>query len=227
MKTTTPIYLFIVMVLFNLNVSIAQDQSFTKQYKEQAIHQLSRLMNDFYVFPEVAKLTEQHLLDQLKKGHFDQFDNDESFAAALTESVQSINKDKHMRIRANRPYVAPANSPERIIEERMDRLERSRKNNSGFNTVKIMDGNVGYLDLRGFAGLERGKAIADAYMKLMARTDAVIIDLSKNGGGSPSMVQYLCSYFFDEKLHLNSLYWRQGNETREYWTLGSWRNEDA
>jgi len=75
------------------------------------------------------------------------------------------------------------------------------------------------LDLRGFAGLETGKEVADAYMKLMSRTDAIIIDISKNGGGSPRMVQYLCSYFFDQKLHLNSLYWREGNRTEEFWTL--------
>ncbi len=205
------------------NISIAQDKSSKDQikneYKEQAIQKLSQLMNDFYVFPEVAKLTEEHLKTQFKSGHFDQFDTDESFAAALTESVQFINKDKHMRIRVNRPYVAPENTPERMLEERIDRINRSRSANAGFNTIQIMEGNVGYLDLRGFAGLENGKDVTDAYMKLMSRTDAVIIDLSKNGGGSPRMVQYLCSYFFDQKLHLNSLYFREGNRTEEFWTL--------
>ncbi|MEM6805684.1 MAG: S41 family peptidase, partial [Bacteroidota bacterium] len=44
-------------------------------------------------------------------------------------------------------------------------------------------------------------------------------DLSKNGGGDPAMVQYLCSYFFDQKLHLNSLNYREANRTVEYWTL--------
>jgi hypothetical protein len=33
------------------------------------------------------------------------------------------------------------------------------------------------------------------------------------------MVQYLCSYFFDEKVHLNSLYFRQGDRTIDFWTL--------
>jgi len=33
------------------------------------------------------------------------------------------------------------------------------------------------------------------------------------------MVQYLCSFFFDEKVHLNSLYWRQGEVTTDFWTL--------
>jgi hypothetical protein len=219
MKFASRVFLLIVVLFLNFQISPAQEKPFSKKYKEQAVQRLSQLMNDFYVFPEVAKLTEEHLMTQLKEGYFDQFENDETFAAALTTSVQAINKDKHMRIRADKPYIAPSNSPERKFEERMDRINGSRRSNSGFSTVKVMEGNVGYLDLRGFSGLESGKAIADAYMKLISRTDAVIIDLSKNGGGSPNMVQYLCSYFFDQKLHLNSLYWREGNETREFWTL--------
>lgn len=219
MKLSTGILLPLLILFFTPQTATAQDQALSKTYQEEAILRLCQLMNDFYVFPEVAKSTEEHLMAQWKEGHFDQFKDDESFAAALTESVQHINKDKHMRIRPNRPYTAPKNTPERQIEERIDRINRSRGGNHGFNAVEIMEGNVGYLDLRGFAGVESGGPLADAAMKLMSKTDAIIIDLSKNGGGSPAMVQYLCSYFFDKKLHLNSLYWREGNETREFWTL--------
>jgi len=219
MKFTSRITLLTAILLFTVNIVFAQENPFTKKYKEQAIHKLSELMNDFYVFPEVALKTEQYLMSQLKSGHFDQFENDEDFAAALTESVQSINKDKHMRIRKNRPFVAQENTPERLIEERLHQLNRSRKGNLGFNTVKIMEGNVGYLDYRGFAGIQNGKSVTDAYMHLLSKSDAIIIDLSKNGGGSPSMVQYLCSYFFGEKVHLNSLYYREGDRTIDFWTL--------
>ncbi|MDF1697606.1 MAG: S41 family peptidase [Saprospiraceae bacterium] len=199
--------------------SIAQSTSITSQYKKETIEKLSELMNARYVFPEVAKKTELHLLKQYEEGHFEQFKNDEDFAAALTESVQSINKDKHMRIRKNRPYVAPDNTPARMIEERLDRLNRSRAAMAGFNTVQILEGNVGYLDYRGFAGFPGGKSVVDAYMKLLSRSDAIIVDLSKNGGGDPAMVQYICSFFFDTKVHLNSLYFRDGDRTIEFWTL--------
>lgn len=219
MKIAIRISTLILVLLFIHNISIAQEIDLTKEYKEQVVQKLSDLMNNFYVFPEVAKKTEAHLMVQLKDGHFDQYKNDETFAQALTESVQSINKDKHMRIRKNRPYVAPESTPERKIEERLDRINRTRGFNSGFNTVKIMEGNVGYLDYRGFAGFPGGKSVTDAYMKLLSQSDAIIIDLSKNGGGDPSMVQYICSFFFDQKVHLNSLYYRDGDRTIDYWTL--------
>ena len=56
-------------------------------------------------------------------------------------------------------------------------------------------------------------------MQVIKNTDAIIFDLRKNDGGSPDMVQYICSYFFGKKTHLNSLYWRKGNRTQEFWTL--------
>lgn len=219
MKTIHKLILPILALIFNLGLSCAQETVLSKEYKEQVVNSLSQLMNDYYVFPEVAKQTEAHLKKQLAEGYYDAFETDEALATALTESVQSINKDKHMRIWKNRPYVAPNNSPERLVEEHLDQRDRSRRNNAGFVDVKVLEGNVGYLDLRGFAGLESGQPLADAYMKLLSNTDAIIIDLSKNGGGSPAMVQYLCSYFFDKHIHLNSLYWREGDVTEEFWTL--------
>lgn len=210
------VYTFFLVSFISIN---AQDESLSKEYKQEAIQNLSKMMNDFYVFPEIAKKTEIHLLSQVKSGHFDQFEDNESFAAALTESVQAINKDKHMRIWKNRPYEAPEQTPERMIEEQLDQRVRNRNYNAGFTTVKIMEGNVGYIDLRSFAGLGQGKAFADSYMKLIAQTDAVIIDMSKNGGGDPAMVQYLCSFFFKDKVHLNSLYFREGDRTIDFWTL--------
>lgn len=124
-----------------------------------------------------------------------------------------------MRIMANKPFEAPENSIERKAEMRMDQINNYRSYNHGFRELKLLEGNVAYLDISGFAEMDRAKEIADAYMKLLSQADAVIIDLSKNGGGSPYMVQYLCSYFFDQKLHLNSLYYREGDKTEEYWTL--------
>ncbi|MCB0637847.1 MAG: hypothetical protein KDC54_14565 [Lewinella sp.] len=215
----TRLFLLLTLSIIFLQPATAQPDPLSSDYKEQAILRLNQLMNERYVFPDVAKATEAHLLAQWEAGHFDQFTDDHEFAAALTESVQSINHDKHMRIRVNPRFVAPPNSVERRIEEQLARMDRSRQANYGFNVVEVLEGNVGYLDLRGFAGLENAQAHADAAMALLSRTDAVIFDLRRNGGGSPRMVQYLCSYFFGEHVHLNSLYWREGDVTEEFWTL--------
>lgn len=194
-------------------------QTINKVYQTESIQKLNELIETHYVFPDVAKKTAAHLDQQLKAGVFSAHTDLASFAEALTKEVQSINKDKHMRIRPTPPYEAPENTPERLVEEHLNRIERSREMMAGFKAAKKLEGNVGYLDLRGFAPVPTGAPVADRYMHLLSTSDAIIIDLRKNGGGSPAMVQYLCSYFFDKRVHLNSLYWRRGDRTQEFWTL--------
>ena len=205
-------------------VSIFQANSQTtpvvdKKYKEEVVDVLSKLLVEHYVYEDVAQKTAKHLKKQSEAGQFTSFKDLESFAEALTKEVQSVNKDKHMRIRPMRPRKAPENTPARLIENQLDRIQYRREVVAGFREARKIDGNIGYLDLRGFAGLDWGGPMADHYMHLLGTSDAMIVDLRKNGGGSPAMVQYLCSYFFDERTHLNSLYWRKGDRTEEFWTL--------
>ncbi|MEZ4959899.1 MAG: S41 family peptidase [Saprospiraceae bacterium] len=210
--------LFCLFTLFTFSLR-AQDVAITADFKKATVARLSDAINERYVFPDVAKATGEHLQKQLSAGVFNKYTDLKAFADALTAEVQSINHDKHMRIRPLPPREAPPDTPERMIEDQLVQQAQMRENNAGFREVKKLDGNIGYLDLRGFASPDWGAPMADAYMKLLATSDAIIIDLRKNGGGSPEMVQYLCSYFFDKHVHLNSLYWREGDETREFWTL--------
>jgi C-terminal processing protease CtpA/Prc len=56
-------------------------------------------------------------------------------------------------------------------------------------------------------------------MNFINGTEALIIDMRANGGGNPAMVALVCSYLFGpEPVHLNDLYWREGNRTDEFWT---------
>ncbi|NRB47648.1 MAG: S41 family peptidase [Saprospiraceae bacterium] len=208
-----------ILVFCFLSCQFSNAQTIDQKYQTEVVQQLNTLLEANYVFKDVAIKTTAHLNKQLKAGAFASKTDLSSFAEALTQEVQSINKDKHMRIWPTPPYEAPENTPERLVEEHLNRLERGRSMVGGFKAVKKLDGNVGYFDLRGFAPVSIGAPIADQYMSLLSTSDAIIVDLRKNGGGSPAMVQYLCSYFFDERVHLNSLYWRQGDRTQEFWTL--------
>ena len=114
---------------------------------------------------------------------------------------------------------ARSSSTESFLARHRSQIARDRENAGGFKEVRILDGNVGYLDIRSFAQLHVGRDYADSSMQVLSGSDAIIIDLRENGGGYPEMVQYLCSYFFGERVHLNSLYWREGDRTQEFWSL--------
>ncbi len=72
-----------------------------------------------------------------------------------------------------------------------------REQNFGFKEVKILGGNIGYLNLIGFCPTSYAGETAVATMNFLKNTDAIIIDLRENGGGNSEMVQLLASYFFD------------------------------
>jgi tetratricopeptide (TPR) repeat protein len=192
-----------------------QAQSLSAAFKQQSIDQICTLLQERYVFPEVANTTAEHLKAKYKAGAFDTISDLKSFANALTTEAQSITHDKHLRVRAAGDKKASGARPDPLNAF----LDNHRGGNAGFVEVRMLPDNIGYLDLRGFAPPVQGRSMADHSMALLASSDALIIDLRQNGGGSPAMVQYLCSYFFDKKVHLNSLYYRDGDRTEEFWTL--------
>ncbi|MCB1025083.1 MAG: hypothetical protein KDB79_11870, partial [Acidobacteria bacterium] len=58
-----------------------------------------------------------------------------------------------------------------------------------------------------------------AALNYIAGADALIIDLRFNGGSmNENAIPFICSYFFEKPVHLNSIYWRPGNFTRQFWT---------
>jgi len=57
-------------------------------------------------------------------------------------------------------------------------------------------------------------------MNFLSDTNALIIDLRKCTGGFPGMIALVCTYLFeDEPVLLGSIYWRDEDNTQQYWTL--------
>jgi C-terminal processing protease CtpA/Prc len=71
-----------------------------------------------------------------------------------------------------------------------------------------------------------GAETVAAAMNFLANTDALIFDLRQNGGGDPEMVALISSYLFGDKpVHLNSLYWRKGDRTEDFYTKPNLANK--
>lgn len=183
---------------------------------------LARLRSS-YVFPEKAEEMEAALRARQRRGEYDGISGGRALAALLTEHLQAVSRDKHLRVQFSPrplPVERPDAEPTPEIRQRM--ATKMRHINFGFEKVERLEGNVGYLELRGFAPAEAEGAedAVAAAMDFLSRTDALIVDLRRNGGGDPGMVRLLSSYLFGaEPVHLNSLYWRPADRTDEFWTL--------
>lgn len=190
------------------------------QARRAIVETLATEVEARYCKPDVARAIAAHLRTELAAGAFDRCGNRLELAPALTQALRAVNDDRHFAV-FGRPQG-------RIEEERSDPLrtavrarEEGRLRNHGFTRVEVLDGNIGLLQLDGFADFGLARDTAAAAMRVLAGVDALIVDLRGNGGGSPDTVQFLCSYFFGERTHLNSLVIRrpEGEIVNEYWTL--------
>ena len=98
--------------------------------------------------------------------------------------------------------------------------QMGRLDNFGIHRVERLAGNVGYLDIRRVPVPANAGPAISAAMELVAGTHALVIDLRRNGGGSPEGVVLWCSYLFpDGPVHLNDIFSADTGETRQYWVL--------
>jgi len=199
---------------------VQQDLTIDAATRTQVIDGVLKRLNDSYVFPETAKKMEQSIRERVSKKEYDQITSAKEFATKLTNDLQDVSHDKHLRVRYSYNPL-PERGPQRepTAEEREQQKRDLTWMNHAFAKVERLDGNIGYIDFRGFLDPDLGADTVAAAMNFINGTDALIIDMRYNGGGNPAMVAFVCSYLFGpEPVHLNDLYWREGNRTEEFWT---------
>jgi hypothetical protein len=188
--------------------------------RDEVIDAALKHLADNYVFPDVAEKMARAVRQRREDKQYDGVKTGQDLARLLTEHLQEVSRDKHLRVNCTTKKLPPMPKGGPSKERRALMRERMKKTNAGFKKAERLPGNVGYLRLDGFMDPEAAARPAAAAMSFLANTDALILDLRFNGGGSPKGVALVCSYLFGATpVHLNSLYWRKGDRTEEFWTL--------
>ena len=173
-----------------------------------------------YVFPEVAAKAVADVKRRDAAGEYAAITSAKALAKTLTDDLQGVAHDKHLRViyrPAPQAGAGPGAMPMPGPRGNSEAFQKSV--NYGYEKAERLLGNVGLIEVRSFGTERAGTEVAvAAAMAFLAHTDALIIDVRRNGGGDPEMVALLCSYLFDERTHLNDLYWREGARTEEFWT---------
>ncbi len=186
------------------------------------VAELARQLQSNYVFPDVATKIAKSLRAKDAAGGYAKANTADTFAKALGDDLRSVGQDLHFQVNYEPEFGQHAQDSHAVPSH--EDAERMRKDVASFgygiDSVRRLPGNVGYMEVRGFPPAEFvGDAVTSA-MKLLTGTDALILDLRRNGGGEPDGVAYLLSHFFAEgdSRHLNDIYSRTENTTRQYWT---------
>lgn len=196
--------------------------------KASVVEDINKLLMDQYISLDTAQKLAAYLLQRLAGGGYDQMNDPEAFASALTEDLRRVSQDNHFYVAYNPAQADLVKAKESLSDQEREEAGKKEKEtdrliNFGFTKLERLPGNIGLLELSFFCNPEHAGETAVAAMAFLANTDAVIIDLRNNHGGWPSMVQLLCSYFIkggrEGRTHLNSFERRYDNSLEQYWTM--------
>jgi C-terminal processing protease CtpA/Prc len=182
------------------------------------IGQVRTLVETHYLFPDIAATVSGILAAGLADGRYPHAPS--ALATAVTTDLQSVNGDKHLRLKYHDEAITPR-TPGDDTEEYADLARWADQTCGGVACAQRLAGNVGYLDLQPilFPAAFCGEVITAA-MSLLATTDALIIDLRNCLGGEPYMAVFLISYLCDrDPVQLTGLRERQHTAPRQMWTL--------
>jgi C-terminal processing protease CtpA/Prc len=169
-----------------------------------------------YVFPETAARMQSSIREH--QAEYRTIRDPHTLAFKLTDDLRATGNDKHLQVTFGeelgiRKEPTPA--------EKQHAHAFDLASGHGVRSVRRLPGNIGYLNLAFFSpDADAAQAIAAA-MKLVNGTDALILDLRHNGGGSGDTATALVSYFFEEPVQLSSIVERKhGSEMeRQKWSL--------
>jgi retinol-binding protein 3 len=205
-------FLFVFALTATVLSQSAAPATVQKSERDSVVETLAAKLSAGYVLPEAVGRITQALRSANSAGEYDGKAPQE-FADAVGRTLRNASHDKHFAV-----FYQPA--PVSIVGATPS-VEQRERLNFGFGKLERLRGNVGYLEVVNFSNLRQQSAeTASALLSTLANFDAIIVDLRRNSGGHGPMMAFIATYFFDPTpVHLTDIYWRDSNETNQFWTM--------
>lgn len=174
---------------------------------EETINAARQILAERYVLPETAEQLDAALAKALAAGRFNGLQG-EALADAINVTLREVTPDGHLSVSYNPARAAMLSSSPQPDDTGGDEIPPQvarmiERMNGGVNRLEVLPGNIRYLDYRGFMwGTPAAEQALATAMEFLRGGDAIIIDLRKNGGGSPTAVATLASYFLPPETKL-------------------------
>ena len=167
-----------------------------------AVSAARKVLAERYVLPDTAARLDAALGAAEARGDFAGLSG-EALADAMNTVLRSVTPDGHLSVRYNPEGAASLAraTPEQADDDDDNGLppeyvREIARNNGGVAKLELLPGNLRYLQYDGFMwGTPAAESAIRTAMEFLRGGDAVIIDIRRNGGGSPGAVAALASYF--------------------------------
>ena len=182
----------------------------------QLVTAIDGLIDANYVVVEMRPALKSALEKSLAAGRYDGADP-RTLSDRITEDMRAVAHDKHLGVRFDPDSASHMSSDQREPTDAAALAyfaKQDRTRNYGVTQLRILDGNVRVMSYDGFMwdGAVSAAAI-DGAMDFLRGGDAAIIDIRRNGGGSPDASAYLASYFVPPGQTLVTFYLRNDPPT--------------
>jgi hypothetical protein len=177
----------------------------------QVVSDVRRVIAERYVLPERRPALDAVLAEGLLSGRYATGDA-AALAERINEDLARVGQDRHLNFRfdpdAAALFAGGGREPDPAAYER-----GARARNYGIRELRVLPGNVRYMAYDGFDWTgDTSAAALETAMRFLSGGDAVIIDIRRNGGGSPEAVQYITSHFMAANQPLMTFH-MNGSET--------------
>ncbi len=190
-------------------------QPLEQKEKQAVVTRAGQLLVAQYIDPRRARDAQAKITEALAAGAYDGIADPAAFAQRLTDDLVAALHDKHIFVSSELVPTPPdadatGTTPSPTI--------------GGFARVDRLKGNIGYIRLLSFPMPAIFIPAADEAMRDVAGTDALIIDLRENSGGSVESDSYFCSFFFDPQkpVQLNSVVQRVPRTSNQFTRARFW-----
>ena len=180
------------------------------------VTQIVDLLAKDYVFPDVGQRAGSVISAALAAGRYPDGLDVPELAARVTEDLQSVNGDKHLRLLYSEEPLREDDAAAGLAAM----TDTAARTAGGIGRVERLEGNIGLVEITPilFPPTLAGEPIAAA-MTLVAGSSALILDVRRCRAGSPDTVAFLCSYLFGtESFYLNGVYHRANESIQQFWT---------
>ena len=165
---------------------------FVKAEAEVAVGELATQLEDNFVFPEVGKAYAAMLRANLAAGKYASFADAQAFAEAVTNDLQAVHKDGHLRVR---PVPADATPAQAGAGPRRVRRGPPAMANAVSKSGWLADG-VAYIRFEGFPGSDATMAALRGFLDKHKDAKTLIIDARTHRGGGLDEMDLLFPQLF-------------------------------
>lgn len=181
-------------------------QAFDAKQAAAVVAKLATTLEENFVFPAVGKSYAARLRAQLKEGAYSSFRDGNSFADKVTEDLQAVHKDGHLRLHV--VPIADRGGPQAAV--------RPTGSNDGSTIVKsgwLADG-VAYINFRMFSGNEATMKELKTFLDTHGDAKTLIIDARQHRGGGLEEMDMIFPQIFTQRTALVQMDTREAVDSR-------------